>query len=702
VGLFPPEPAIGAQEEESEITLRLVDQPVWHGPADDLGVKLLITNASEVTLEGFRIRVGIDDRVITRSDLDTSFQAAPGFEATVVPLDFRTDVAPGTSEQITIDEPAASFPTLSFATEGGVYPATYTLQDPSGLQDLDFVSSPVIYYPQVPDTPLELVMLVSLNDDPSRGPDGKFVADEEGSVPLARASGEGGWLRGWIDALEETALPAPPEGDDGRRGRRRDPPPAPRPLSLALAPTPRLLEELSDMSDGYSTAAGAEIAEEAPQARAADAALQRVKALLETDNISPVLVPYSFPDVPTVMERLGLEHGLAQMSTATTVVRETTGVNLNDPWFFPPAGRIDEPTLQQLQDARYGAKTFFSTAAIPFEDDPIDAGCPESSPSFTCAVSVETVSGSTKGLVSDQEIASRLALLQNGGGEDRAYLQQFFAETSMIHEELPNVADRVIQVTLPSLWHPTPRLARILLEGIREAPWIRTVEPDGALGGDTTVERREIVEAAGPLDNTPDDTYFGDISGADEVIDSYSTMVPTTSERLRRLGRNVLVAESRTWWRDPVTGAEYATDSQSEALAEMEKVSVAGAEGTTFTSRSGEIQLLLSNDASYPVKVAIRFDSPGLEFDRDAIIDTYEPGRTPLTVAADTTSSGTFPLRINLETIDGYVISTDEVIIRSTSFNEIALGITLGALAFLVLFYVVRAVRKRRPEATPE
>jgi len=33
--------------------------------------------------------------------------------------------------------------------------------------------------------------------------------------------------------------------------------------------------------------------------------------------------------------------------------------------------------------------------------------------------------------------------------------------------------------------------------------------------------------------------------------------------------------------------------------------------------------------------------------------------------------------------------------VSSTQFNKVALGITFGALAFLVLFYAVRAARRR-------
>ncbi|MGH2752843.1 MAG: DUF6049 family protein [Actinomycetota bacterium] len=688
---------VAAQPEEGTVSLRLVGQPVWHRPASDLGVKLAVTNETDSALEGFRISVGIDDRVTTRSDLHISFEAAPGFEATVVPLDFKVTVAPGATETVTLDDPVTSFSTLAGAAENGVYPTTYTLQDRDGLNNLDFIASPLVYYPQLPDTPLKLVLLLALNDPASREPDGRFALTADG-VPLQRAAAAEGWLGGWLAALEEAT--EPPDEPRNRR-RRRDRRPEMRPLSVALGPTPRMLEELADMSDGYTIEDGTEVAGDSPQARAAATALAGIRTLLGRDTVEPVLVPYSFPDMPTLLDRLGLEHALAQMSTATSVVRETTGVNLNDPWFFPPAGRIDIPTLEQLQTAGYGAKTFFSRTAIPFSDDPLDTSCPDTSPSFTCPISVETVNGVTRGFVADEGLAERLSLLQTED-EDRVYLQQFFAETSMIHEELPNVSGRVVQVTLPSLWHPTPRLARVLLRGIRSAPWIRTVMPDETLTSPRD-ERRELNPSIAALENTPDEAFFEDVAEADELVDSYGTMVPPTSERLRRLGRNTLVAESRVWWRSPESGADYATESFGEARSEMEKVTITGAEGTTFTSRSGEIQLLLSNNATYPVKVAIRFDSPGLEFEKDALIATYGPGNSPVIVEAETTSSGVFTLRVNLETIDGYVISSEEITIRSTSFNEIALGITIGALAFLVLFYVFRGIRKRRePEANPE
>jgi hypothetical protein len=40
------------------------------------------------------------------------------------------------------------------------------------------------------------------------------------------------------------------------------------------------------------------------------------------------------------------------------------------------------------------------------------------------------------------------------------------------------------------------------------------------------------------------------------------------------------------------------------------------------------------------------------------------------------------------------------ITIRSTAFNRVALGITFGALAFLIFFYMFRVLRRRRGKAS--
>jgi hypothetical protein len=78
------------------------------------------------------------------------------------------------------------------------------------------------------------------------------------------------------------------------------------------------------------------------------------------------------------------------------------------------------------------------------------------------------------------------------------------------------------------------------------------------------------------------------------------------------------------------------------------------------------------------------------------------PGQRRVTVRVTTESSGIFPLTVQLLTPDGFEISEAKPItVRSTEFNEIALGVIFGALAFVVIFYVVRGIRRRRNRREP-
>ena len=63
---------------------------------------------------------------------------------------------------------------------------------------------------------------------------------------------------------------------------------------------------------------------------------------------------------------------------------------------------------------------------------------------------------------------------------------------------------------------------------------------------------------------------------------------------------------------------------------------------------------------------------------------------------AELTYCGIFTVNVSVTTPNGFPIADKRIEIRSTEFNEVALGITLGALAFLILFYVTRVVRRHR------
>ncbi|MBA2725816.1 MAG: hypothetical protein H0U53_07500 [Actinobacteria bacterium] len=687
-----------AQGVGGDVKLTLVSQPIWYDSDDTLRLQLKIENQTSLSLDGFQIVAGVNSRTQTRSDLHQSFDAVPGFEPSRIPFAFSRKVAAFGSTTVSLDEPIGSFPTLASATEGGVYPASLSLLDAPGTTILSSVSTPFILYPEKPEAPLGIVPVLPLNDIPSRAPDGAFRIAEDGRFPLGDAIAPGGWFEGWIGALEEatTRLPRPDPRPD-RRGRRT-PPSEPRlpPLKISIAPTGRLIEEIADLRNGYRL--DASVVDPDDEVNVSDDAasvIDRLTALLmRRSQIQGLLVPYSFPDLPELVKNLPPDHLQEQLLESRSVVEEALGTELDGDWVFPPAGRLDKASLEDLQLAGYAAATLFSEDSLESFDDPALAGCPEASPSFTCPVSVETIHGTSAGFVGDNDLNAQLALL-NGEGGDRQALQRLFAETAQIHAELPGIEDRFVQITLPSLWHPPPELSRLLLRGLRGAPWLRTFTATEALDR-ATPKAREIVGEARPIQNTPGGSFYDSIDGARQLIDSFATAVSPTSDRLLRLRRNVLVAESRSWWPDSGQGSAYAQGAEQEAVNQLDQISLGGVENLTLTSREGQLQLILVNDGLQPLRVQIRFVTPNLLLADDTIEDQFEPGSTPLNIEAIVRTSGTFPVNVVVETIDGrYRIVEREIVVRSTSLNQIALGLTIGALLFLILFYTTRAIRRR-------
>lgn len=110
----------------------------------------------------------------------------------------------------------------------------------------------------------------------------------------------------------------------------------------------------------------------------------------------------------------------------------------------------------------------------------------------------------------------------------------------------------------------------------------------------------------------------------------------------------------------------------------------------TLTSRSSTIPLNITNSSDQPVDVRIRLRSTRLEFpDGDVITTTLTPGATRLDVRVETRTSGAFPLDITITSPDGSMVLDETTFdIRSTTVSGVGLLLSIGAGAFLVVWWV--------------
>jgi Family of unknown function (DUF6049) len=670
----------GAQPDATA-TIQLVDQPVWHEPEDPLALSLRVANLGADTLAGFRLQVRVYGVARTRSDLHDRFEVDPtSIELGLLDISLDTEIAPGASTVVEIDDPVSALPALATTSEGGVYPLTVTLTDAQGLTSLDSITTQLLYFPSNVETPLNLVLLWPLADFPSRSAGGHFDVDPvAGGTALEAALGERGWLSGITTALGTRA------GES---------------LRFGLAPGPRLIDELRDMADGYTRVTDGEPVVVGPNestSRAAATALDRLRDLLANDNLQAVLAPYALPDLPTLGD---LEHANAQLTAAESALDDALGTTVGRGWVFPPGGRLDEPTLEGLRSSDAAASTFL--AADSMEPPALDASstCREDFEgiTYTCPVILTTTAGRARGFVLDSELQQRFGSLVNEPGE-RVGLQRLFAELAMIFFELPGT-ERVIAVAVPPLWHPPPGVARQFVRTISQGPWLRSRTPRGGLHLGIGAAERALVGDSVPVRGAPDPGYVAEVQEAAEIVESFARMRPP-EPLIQRLRRDVLVAESRLWWNDATTlsiGESYATGAREEVERELSKISIGGRRNVTLTSRRGEVPLLLVNDTGYDVSLEVQLVAEGrdIEISENVIRGSFPPGTSPLPFEASARSSGGFRVRVRVQTADGYPVHETFISVRSTEFNEIALGITIGALAFLILFYIFRGARRRR------
>ena len=675
-------------QESDEVSITLVAQPVWHEPEDPFNLRLRITNNGFDTLDGFRLQVRVFERATSRSGLHENFDVEPTqIEIDSLPVDRPVlSVPPGDSAVVTVDETIDQVGFLE-STESGVYPVTVTVTDTQGLVALDTLTTQLIYMPTDVEVPLNLAFVWPLSDLPSRAAEGVFEVDPAtSSIRLESALSDNGWLTGIADAL---ALPTATG------------------LRFGFAPEPRLIEELADMSDGFIRAEDGEHRTMPPgnaSARSATEVLERLRTTVAAGDIQPILTPYSLPDLPSLDE---LEQLSSQLTAGEAVLEELLRAVPGRAWIWPPGGRLDEATLEHLHSSDAGASVFFSEESLEPPIEGIDPTCRADfvGITYTCPVAVTTASGRSRGFLLDTELQARFAALKPLPG-DAVLFQRLFAEIAMIWAELPGTADRVIALAAPPLWHPPPRIATRFIRTLANAPWIRAVAPRAGLHlGIGAIDREPVTEAE-VTPTQPDTTYLEAVEVAIDVVDSFARLEPPAG-LIQRLRRDVLVAQSRMWWGDPLMlqrGASFAEDAQREALAEMGKISIGGREDITLTSSTGPVPLVLENNTDYHVTLEIHIESSDrdLELSDPIISDTFEPGATPLPVEARARASGIYPVSVRVAASDGYEVYETSIRIRSTEFNEIALGITVGALAFLVMFYVFRSGRRRRSTAAAQ
>jgi hypothetical protein len=180
-------------------------------------------------------------------------------------------------------------------------------------------------------------------------------------------------------------------------------------------------------------------------------------------------------------------------------------------------------------------------------------------------------------------------------------------------------------------------------------------------------------------------------------ISSYASMATGDVEEVAALDRRLLVSG------DVALTTEERVHEADVVLAHLDTrfaaIEAPARQTITLTARDGRLPLTLRNQLDVPATVAIELDADrrvDLPDGARMVVD-LEPGTNQIEIPVHTRVPGDAPIDITVRTPDGDV-TLDEVryTVRSTAVSGIGLILSIGAAAFLLLWWARHWSRARR------
>lgn len=642
---------------------------------------LEVQNRSDRPAADLRVAFSIYDAIDTRSRLQSTFRGALGSLLGSDTIRVEGIVEPGAKRRITVEKPLAEISAVRSSRDDGAYPVRILVRAEGMVSEP--IDTSMVFFTAAPLEPLSVSLIVPLHS-PSIYGDGKrpgVVTSR--SLEKSLSSGR---LKRMLDALDIPQFKEVP---------------------ITLAPSGLLLDMLDDLSNGYSRQAGGNVIRvgpEDPTAHLAAETLARLRLMAARPATRVIPLPYSAASLGALVEA-ALED-LAQSQVVETRNRLSAepggilGLAPPDGWLLPAYRALNEPTLSALQHSGV-SKIILSPSSLREGPRALTRPAP---------VRVKSRTGSVLALIEDEGLKSILepppSASQTLGRMDPLITRQrFLADTATIMLERPALKRSIVAVS-PLDWAPEgPELDGILAGLGGEAVWMRgaTVDalPEPPPSSDAPVSLAGPEALEGTVPEPPSRDYYPQLREARRAIQRFAELAPPP-ERLAGLQRRLLVAQSADWWSSRASserGRQFAAAIPLELEEQTETIQAPEAQVITLTSRTGVLPLSVVSGLDYPVDVVLKLDSDKLSFpdgDRIPIQKLQAPART-IEVRTIAQATGTFPLRVRVQTSKGTIISEASLTIRSTAYNVVAVSITAGAAVFLLAWWMAGWVRRRVP-----
>ena len=695
-------------------------------PGGLLQVTGTITNVGTQEVREVRLRLRVGDRINNRADLHAAdAQRPPTVRRDGTSTDpVARDLAPGARTTFDLRTTVAN---LALG-ELGVYPLDVEAVGllPEGFVRVGLAPTWLPWFAAEPVRPSPVAVVLPLVDTPRRTPD-DVQFDDTLAATLAPTGRLGRVLAvaqaastGQCDppalASPPTTPVTPPTALQAARAAAKAAAAraaercAAAPVTLVVDPD--LLDTVSSMTRPYLVRTQGTRTEPGTGTAAAKGWLATLRAV--TASTPPVTLPFADPDIDALTRGAPGLSDLAQaVSLGRGVVRDVLGT--------PPLATVALPPAGPVTPAAVDALTADGTRALVLSPSAFPGGDRVANPTLGARTPLPpSVSGSpVDALVVDDGMSQLLA-----GGDvpargpemtSRLVEQRFLVETAIVAAERPGAEPRTFLLSPARRGSLDVGVITAALRDLGRVPWLCPVLLADVVAGSEHCpgqspvahidERPQLrTDASGQLSAA----YLAGIArnrdGGGQLVDAVLVPDAATSVIRSRLRRGVARAESSAWQGDPAGARRSAASLDGFVSDLLDNVSVRGGGRLLLTSTKGTLTVVLQNTLRTEVQCRVRFSSPTAKLSTaETGLITVGPGKAvQASVRAAARTSGQFVVLAQMIDRDGRPFGPPaRVVVRSTRYGALALGVTGLAAAVLLLAAGVRITRRalRRPGA---
>lgn len=661
-------------------------------PAATLVIRGAVVNRGTEPITGLTVSLHLGPAVSGRDELH-ALRARPIAQ----PLAARqqtlgdTPLAPGQRRSFTLSVAAQDLGLRA----AGVYPLQVTAVGGvvGSYRDVGTANTAIPYLPARPGHRMHLAFVVPLTAAPALAGD-DTLTDSAAEATLHHAVAPSGRLATLLDAA-------------ATRGATPVVDPALVEALQALA-GPHRLQGNTAMHAGDA---------------AAKSWLSRLRALAGRSGL--VRLPYGDPD-PEALAHGGLPESLQEADRRGTHVLQQALGTVGDPHIgAPPGGVVDDAGLDVMA-------TRLGTSSVVLRGDSV------STVAGTGVVALSGRAAPERALLTDPSLT---ALLGSGPGTASILASQdIVAEAAAAALGTPDAPSAALVVPLP-VTVPGGSWQRQVAAELAASPLLA---PNGLVSLAAATPGDSIVVGSGPAGGAGDGNagsagsavsagpelgagLLGNVRNLRADVADLQSALPNfpaddrpcptlpgpparqPAEQLTDPACRALLLAVSAAWRQPADapgglpgGGPAGSDAQQAiARASLDairaSVRAVASHEVALTSRTGRVPVTLENNLGEPVRVTLVLGTADRASVRSgaAVERTVQPGqKVQVEVEVRAAAAGTFPVTLSLLSPGGRLFGTpSQVLVRSTAYGVLAVALTVGALAVLVVAVLYRAAR---------